>query len=92
MVMRETTERPEGIEAGTARLVGVETEAIVAAATELLTDPVEYQRMAQRVNPYGDGMSAARIVEAIGHAFGLGDPRPADFAPTADPPVAVPRV
>src|SRR5262249_24987509 len=55
LVMRETTERPEGLAAGTAQLVGTRTEAIVAAATELLTDPAAYDAMARAVNPYGDG-------------------------------------
>ncbi|MCL5997910.1 MAG: UDP-N-acetylglucosamine 2-epimerase (non-hydrolyzing), partial [Chloroflexi bacterium] len=65
LVMRAVTERPEGIAAGTAALVGVERDAIVAAATTLLTDRAAYQRMAQAVNPYGDGKASQRIVEAL---------------------------
>jgi UDP-N-acetylglucosamine 2-epimerase (non-hydrolysing) len=61
LVMRDTTERPEGVEAGTVRLVGTDTDAIVAAALELLGDSAVYQRMALAVNPYGDGRAAQRI-------------------------------
>src|SRR5207244_13185977 len=71
LVMRETTERPEGIAAGTARLVGTQTEAIVAAATELLTDAGAYDAMARAVNPYGDGKSAVRIREIVFERFGI---------------------
>lgn len=65
LVLRETTERPEGIEAGTVKLVGTETSHIVQPATRLLDDPVEYARMAKASNPYGDGHAAERIVEAL---------------------------
>jgi UDP-N-acetylglucosamine 2-epimerase len=61
LVMRETTERPEGIAAGTARLVGTQKADIVAEASRLLADPAAYDAMARAVNPYGDGHSAARI-------------------------------
>jgi UDP-N-acetylglucosamine 2-epimerase (non-hydrolysing) len=71
LVMRETTERPEGLAAGTARMVGTQTEAIVAAATELLTDVAAYDAMARAVNPYGDGRSAARIREIVFDRFGI---------------------
>jgi len=81
LVLRRTTERPEGLAAGTARLVGVETEAIVAAASELLTDSEAYRRMAQAVNPYGDGRAAERIVEAILYAFGRRSTPPPPFQP-----------
>jgi len=67
LVMRENTERPEGVEAGTTRLVGTDTEKIVASATQLLNDPAEYQSMATRHNPYGDGQAARRIVEELLH-------------------------
>lgn len=62
LVMREETERPEGLEAGTLELVGHDRAAIVAAANRLLTDPDAYARMARAVNPYGDGRAAPRIV------------------------------
>ena len=65
LVMRETTERPEAVAAGTSRLVGTKTEAIVGEARRLLDDPDAYRRMARAANPYGDGQAARRIVEAI---------------------------
>jgi len=65
LVMREKTERPEGIDAGTAALVGTQTERIVATASRLLHDEAAYQRMARAVNPYGDGKAAERIVASL---------------------------
>jgi len=65
LVMRETTERPEAVAAGTSRLVGTKTEAIVREARRLLDDPDAYRQMARAANPYGDGQAARRIVEAI---------------------------
>jgi UDP-N-acetylglucosamine 2-epimerase (non-hydrolysing) len=80
LVMRETTERPEAVDAGTVRLVGTDEERIVAEVTSLLTNDIAYQAMAQAVNPYGDGHASARCVQAIEHYFGLAA-RPADFSP-----------
>lgn len=80
LVLRDTTERPEAVEAGTVRLVGTDEDTVVAATTELMEDRALYERMAHAVNPYGDGRAAERSVAALLHAFGLG-PRPADFAP-----------
>ena len=65
LVLRRITERPEGIEAGTVRLVGTATDAIIAETRKLLDDPLEYAGMAQAVNPYGDGHAAERIVRAL---------------------------
>jgi UDP-N-acetylglucosamine 2-epimerase (non-hydrolysing) len=65
LVLREVTERPEAIAAGTARLAGVERDAVYAAAAALLQDEGEYQAMAQAVNPYGDGHAAERIRDII---------------------------
>ncbi len=65
LVLRELTERPEGIAAGTVRLVGTNTAKIVAESSRLLDDPSEHAKMAQAVNPYGDGHAAERIVQAI---------------------------
>ena len=62
LVLRETSERPEAVEAGAARVVGTQREAITAAAIELLTDPKVYAKMAGAINPYGDGYAAQRIV------------------------------
>lgn len=65
LVMRETTERPEGVKAGTVKLVGTEKRNIVDAVTLLLDDPSSYQQMAQAINPYGDGKASQRIVERL---------------------------
>lgn len=65
LVLRERTERPEGIAAGVARLVGVDRDRIVEETRRLLTDPREYRAMANAVNPYGDGRAAARIACAL---------------------------
>jgi UDP-N-acetylglucosamine 2-epimerase (non-hydrolysing) len=64
-VMREVTERPEAVEAGTVRLVGTDRAQIVAAVTEILEDREAYRAMTLRQNPYGDGRAAGRIVDAI---------------------------
>jgi UDP-N-acetylglucosamine 2-epimerase (non-hydrolysing) len=74
LVMRETTERPEGVEAGVARLVGTDTWTIVEAVSELLDDDEVYRRMARSTNPYGDGHAAQRTLEAIA-AFSDREPR-----------------
>jgi len=65
LVMREVTERPEGIQAGTVRLVGTDPDRIVRETRRLLDNPVAYAQMAQAVNPYGDGKAASRIVQAL---------------------------
>lgn len=65
LVMRETTERPEGVEAGILKLVGTETSHIVQEARRLLDDPSEYGKMARVANPYGDGHAAERIIQAL---------------------------
>jgi UDP-N-acetylglucosamine 2-epimerase (non-hydrolysing) len=70
LVMRETTERPEGVTAGTARLVGTETSVIVTELFNLLDDKAAYESMARAHNPFGDGQSARRIVELLGHEIG----------------------
>ena len=70
LVMRETTERPEGVTAGTARLVGTETTVIVTEMFKLLDDKVAYESMARAHNPFGDGQTARRIVELIGNEIG----------------------
>ncbi len=65
LVMRETTERPEGVEAGILKLVGTESSTIVQEAKRLLDDPSEYSKMAKAANPYGDGHAAERIIQAL---------------------------
>ncbi|MBC2662196.1 UDP-N-acetylglucosamine 2-epimerase (non-hydrolyzing) [Novosphingobium flavum] len=70
LVMRETTERPEGVAAGTARLVGTDEDRIVTELFTLLDDKAAYEAMARAHNPFGDGHSSARIVELIAHEVG----------------------
>ena len=65
LVLRETTERPEAIAAGTAKLVGTNSAQIVEAATTLLSDPAAYQAMATAINPFGDGQAAERILQIV---------------------------
>ena len=65
LVVREVTERPEAVEAGTARVVGIQREAIIEGAVRLIENASEYQRMAQAANPYGDGKASQRIVARI---------------------------
>jgi UDP-N-acetylglucosamine 2-epimerase (non-hydrolysing) len=65
LVLRETTERPEAVEAGTVELVGTDPDRIVARTRELLDDASAYERMARAVNPYGDGKAAQRIADAL---------------------------
>lgn len=69
LVLRDTTERPEGLAAGTLRLAGTEEESIVALTTLLLEDEAEYRRMSQASNPYGDGQASRRIAQAIRQYF-----------------------
>lgn len=69
LVLRDTTERPEGIEAGTLKLAGNEEQTIYEMATELLTDSKEYEKMAKASNPYGDGRASERICQAIRYYF-----------------------
>jgi UDP-N-acetylglucosamine 2-epimerase (non-hydrolysing) len=69
LVLRTTTERPEAVEAGSARLVGTDPETIVTWAEKLLDDPVEYRRMAGAGNPFGDGTAARRILDQLAEDF-----------------------
>ncbi|OAB42893.1 non-hydrolyzing UDP-N-acetylglucosamine 2-epimerase [Paenibacillus glacialis] len=79
LVLRDTTERPEGIEAGTLELVGTDEEKVYEWTKRLLTDPVVYESMSKAANPYGDGKASERIVNAILHNFGLESERPEEF-------------
>ncbi|CAM3604130.1 UDP-N-acetylglucosamine 2-epimerase (non-hydrolyzing) [Aeromicrobium ponti] len=81
LVLRDTTERPEGIEAGTLKLAGIEEQPIYELATELLTDQAAYEKMAKAVNPYGDGNASKRICEAICYHFKQVSERPEDYKP-----------
>jgi UDP-N-acetylglucosamine 2-epimerase (non-hydrolysing) len=78
LVMRRTTERPEGVTAGTSKLVGTDKDEIVREASKLLGDPAAYAAMSQAANPYGDGKASERIAAAILQWAGRG-PRPEDF-------------
>lgn len=80
LVMRENTERPEAVVAGTVKLVGTDRERIVAEASNLLDHEAAYGAMANAVNPYGDGKAAARAVAAIAELTGVGE-RIAEFEP-----------
>ncbi|MGQ1836897.1 non-hydrolyzing UDP-N-acetylglucosamine 2-epimerase [Kocuria turfanensis] len=79
LVMRENTERPEAVDAGTVKLIGTDEARIVAEVDALLNDPEAYAAMANAVNPYGDGHAAARSLAAIEQMFGLGQ-RIKDFS------------
>lgn len=79
LVLRDTTERPEGIEAGTLKLAGNEEQPIYDMATELLTDNEAYEKMAKASNPYGDGRASERICEAIRFYFKQTDKRPGQY-------------
>jgi len=69
LVMRDTTERPEGVVAGTVRLVGADADRIVTEASQLLTDEAAYRKMANTANPYGDGTAASQIIRHIASYF-----------------------
>jgi UDP-N-acetylglucosamine 2-epimerase (non-hydrolysing) len=79
LVLRDTTERPEGIEAGTLELVGTDEEKVYQRTHALLTDQTLYQSMSRAANPYGDGNASKRIVNAILHHFGVNEERPEEF-------------
>ncbi|MBD3292880.1 MAG: UDP-N-acetylglucosamine 2-epimerase (non-hydrolyzing), partial [Armatimonadia bacterium] len=79
LVARDTTERPEGIEAGVVRLVGTDTEEIFAAGEDLLSNASVYARMAGGGSPYGDGHASERICDAVEYMLELRDNRPEDF-------------
>ncbi|MFN3431723.1 MAG: non-hydrolyzing UDP-N-acetylglucosamine 2-epimerase [Candidatus Sericytochromatia bacterium] len=78
LVMRTTTERPEAIDAGTVKLVGVDEDTIYQTAQALLDDQAAYDAMAKAVNPYGDGHACERIVQAVRYFLGLREGRPED--------------
>ena len=73
LVMRDTTERPEGVQAGTVKLVGTNAQTIVNEVTTLLCDAKAYRKMAEAVNPYGDGLASGRIANRIRKHFGEAD-------------------
>jgi UDP-GlcNAc:undecaprenyl-phosphate GlcNAc-1-phosphate transferase len=81
LVLRNETERPEAVTAGTVKLIGVEYNHIVESASLLLSSQHEYDKMKKAVNPYGDGMASKRIADALLYEFGYTDITPADFIP-----------
>lgn len=79
LVLRDTTERPEGVQAGTLKLVGTHYDRVKKEMEQLLNDPKEYQSMAQAKNPYGDGQASQRICAALRYYFQQTKKRPLDF-------------
>ncbi|NLM34854.1 MAG: UDP-N-acetylglucosamine 2-epimerase (non-hydrolyzing) [Clostridiales bacterium] len=79
LVLRDVTERPEAVEAGTVKLVGTDCEKIYEEATKLLRDSVEYDIMSKAINPYGDGKASERICEAIINYFGKSRKKLSEF-------------
>jgi len=79
LVLRNVTERPEGIDAGTLKLAGTDEKTVFTMAEELLCDKVLYEKMAQAKNPFGDGHASERIIESILYHFGLVQNRPLDY-------------
>ena len=79
LVLRKVTERPEAIAAGTAKIIGVEEKGVYEDINELLTNQRVYERMANAINPYGDGKATLRILDAIRYHFGLWNERPSEF-------------
>jgi len=81
LVLRNTTERPEAVTAGTVKLIGTNKEDVLAATTRLLEDSVYYKNMAEAVNPYGDGLAAKRIVSFILKQYGFKTEEYSEFSP-----------
>ena len=79
LVLRDTTERPEAVEAGTVKLIGTDKDVVYREAKELLTNQEEYSRMSEACNPYGDGRASQRIIQAILYHYGLADAKPEPF-------------
>lgn len=79
LVLRNETERPEAVKAGTVKLLGTDAEVVYKEARLLLDDHSEYQRMARAINPYGDGQASRRITEALIYYFKLSDKKPDSF-------------
>jgi len=79
LVLRDTTERPEGVAAGTLELVGTQTEDVLRSLNALLENAEKHNKMAEAQNPYGDGLAAKRILDAIAYEFGLVKEKPTSF-------------
>jgi UDP-N-acetylglucosamine 2-epimerase (non-hydrolysing) len=81
LVLRKVTERPEAVQFGTAKLVGLDQRKITSVARTLLDNSKAYQRMASATNPYGDGRASQRTIEALEHFFGFSNKKPSEFQP-----------
>ncbi|MQS89084.1 non-hydrolyzing UDP-N-acetylglucosamine 2-epimerase [Companilactobacillus mishanensis] len=79
LVLRDTTERPEGVDAGTLKLVGTDADTVEKEMKRLIEDKTEYDRMANAKNPYGDGKASDRILDSISYYFGQTKTRPNEF-------------
>jgi len=79
LVLRDTTERPEGVAAGTLKLVGTDAAVVEKEMTRLITDKAEYDRMANAKNPYGDGKASERILDAMSYYFKQTTEKPDEF-------------
>lgn len=81
LVLRETTERPEAVDAGVVKIVGTNRKTVVENASKLLSDKSAYQQMANAMNPYGDGKASARTIDGLRYVMGMSNRRPDSFAP-----------
>ena len=81
LVLRDTTERPEAVAAGTVKLIGTDEEKVYSEAKLLLSDKAEYAKMAEACNPYGDGKAAERIIQALLQKYGFTEQGPERFEP-----------
>ena len=79
LVLRDTTERPEAVASGTVKLVGTDEDKVYNTAYKLLTDEEAYREMAESINPYGDGHTSERIVQAILYFYGISEKKPSVF-------------
>ena len=79
LVLRDTTERPEAVASGTVKLVGTDEDKVYNTAYKLLTDEKAYKEMAESINPYGDGHTSERIVQAILYFYGISEKKPSVF-------------
>ena len=79
LVLRDTTERPEAVQAGTVKLVGTDKATVYSTAKELITNAEMYTAMSNAVNPYGDGLASERIVQALRHEFFEHQEKPSSF-------------
>ena len=79
MVLRNETERPEAVEAGTVIIAGTKMDNVLSISRKLLTDSSLYEKMSKSINPYGDGKASARLAEALLFEFGFTHEKPVDF-------------